>query len=207
MSEIVESKITVEFDENRKYRYSWKISYGNCNERTNDLLVIMMNPSKANESGPDRTISKILKWNEDKLFCEDKSFDSVMVMNISPLVETNSNEALMELEKINFQYIKRNFSQLADAVDNVNNIIIAWGNIGDKMFRRLLKKYQEKCEVKCFVSKLQKKVCSKEVKYLEKNSVPGAFRHPRRAWEKQNQECSLQIVNKDDFPVLFADYK
>ncbi|EOZ7895913.1 DUF1643 domain-containing protein [Listeria monocytogenes] len=199
--------------ENGNCRYIWMTPKEEVKDIENRLLIIMMNPSNADENGPDRTISKMLKWNEAERF--DKVFASVKVMNISPLVETNSKKALNDLRDLvnNNDVIedrlKENFSQLANAICKVDNIIIAWGNIGDQMLRMLLNKYQKEKKVKDFVKNLKTKVCSNNVKYLEINGKTNAFRHPRFAWigKGEGNDNSLRDVNKQNFSSLFDDYK
>ncbi|MCG3315199.1 DUF1643 domain-containing protein [Listeria monocytogenes] len=209
MSEIVERKIAVEFEENRKYRYSWSISYESDSSLPHDLLVIMMNPSKADESGPDRTIKKIMDWNKDKRLCENSSYKSIIIMNISPLVETDSKKALNVFIKneIPCDILKGNLSKLACEISEVKNIIIAWGIIGDKIFREVLEKYPNNEQVKCLVSALKEKVSARYVKCLEMNETTTTFRHPRRAWEDDKKENFIKTVEQEDFPALYGDQK
>ncbi|EJG5700158.1 hypothetical protein NAD95_003178 [Listeria monocytogenes] len=87
----------------------------------------------------------------------------------------------------------------------MDDIIIAWGSQGDKIFREFLERYPNNKQVKLLVSALKQKVSLGKVKYLEMNVTTVTFRHPRRAWENDNKEDYIKTVEQKDFPALYGD--
>lgn len=114
-------------DQEDYYRYSLFIPFKNpINHKK--VLVIMRNPSKANESDSDKTINNVLN------FCHGK-YGGVYIANLYPYYETNSTKIkdFIELDEYE-EKMEINCQAIEDLYENTDDIIIAWGtnNTGTK---------------------------------------------------------------------------
>lgn len=85
------------------------------------LIILGINPSTADESKPDRTISKIMG------FCDKWGFDSFIMLNVYPLRATKPSslpfEFDIQLHEKNMKYINQVLSE-----NKKPSILLAYGN-------------------------------------------------------------------------------
>lgn len=104
-----------EFSPDRKYRYAlWRV----WDASLPSLMVIGLNPSKANESKDDPTIKKVKK------IAANNGFGRVFMLNLFPLVSTDPGALLKE----RFQDLAVNYLYLHHFSNLANQIVFAWGN-------------------------------------------------------------------------------
>ncbi|MBU3194937.1 DUF1643 domain-containing protein [Clostridium algidicarnis] len=118
-------KITIEVSEN--FRYLLCVPYIHINN-DKSILVIMKNPSKADENISDHTINNVLK------FCENK-YSKVYIMNLFPNYSTDPKEVKTFINSARFQEVmNKNNEFLNSLLEIVDDVIIAWGgnSIGNK---------------------------------------------------------------------------
>ncbi|MGL5258210.1 MAG: DUF1643 domain-containing protein [Proteocatella sp.] len=101
------------------FRYSLSVPLRNSHDRS--VLVIMKNPSKADNKISDHTINNVIK------FCNN-SYNTVHIMNLFPYYATNPEEIKKFISSDNFSEImEQNISVLSSLLGNVDDIIVAWG--------------------------------------------------------------------------------
>ena len=114
------SKEIIKIDEEQgKYRF--KISYTIKKENeSRKLVVIMMNPSKANRQQSDNTINRLLNYANSKQYTE------LIVLNTLPVYLTDSGELVNEM--ISQAGFDKNLEIIKDAVVDSDEIVFATGN-------------------------------------------------------------------------------
>jgi hypothetical protein len=104
------------------------------NQFNDSVLVIMMNPSKANKSQSDLTINKVLNlFNHSKI-------GTVKIANLFPVYKTKSAllyDTLLQLKRIDVtkynQIISENLKILESEIKHSNFIVLAWGDTPNGM--------------------------------------------------------------------------
>lgn len=103
------------FSECRQYRYAlWR----KWDESKSLIAFVGLNPSTANETEPDNTITRVIG------FAKDWGFGGVYMLNLFPFVSTNPDE-LIECEA---DKLKTNDSIVRQIGPKCAKIIFAWGN-------------------------------------------------------------------------------
>ncbi len=95
------------------------------------LFVIGLNPSTANESKPDNTVTKIMR------FAELNNYDSFLMLNLYP--QRTSQPKKLD-NSINHEYHRKNLQRISSHLQKYSeiNILCAWGE--NIMIRDYLKK-------------------------------------------------------------------
>lgn len=142
MNDIKILKSNAKLSSKRKYRYTLYRRWGSIFAPS--LMIIGLNPSKADEKEDDPTITRCIR------FAYDLGFSSVRMMNLFSYRATDPKDMKSSKNPIgrnNDRHIKR----MAYRVDrNEGRIVAAWGNHGsylnrDKEVLELLKHYDLYC--------------------------------------------------------------
>lgn len=123
--------ICIDNDE-RENRFSMYVPFKNS-KNTNQVLVIMRNPSKANKNESDMTINNVLN------FCHDK-YSGVFFANLFPFYETEPNNLKEHIQKSDYKNLmdrnERAINDLLSVNPIITEVIVAWGtnesNLGGK---------------------------------------------------------------------------
>lgn len=138
----------------------------------NTLVVIGLNPSKANEETPDHTMRKVMG------FAGGSGYDSFIMLNLYPQRSTDKN--LMDLE-INDDYHQANLQAIEEVLKDKKNInvLVAFGN------DILLRKYLKQCFMDIVTIVEKSKANWLQIGDLTKAGHP---RHPSlAAWQDLNK--------------------
>lgn len=119
---VLNEEIQIKEDSSKNLKYLLEVPLTNNTNRS--ILIIMKNPSLANQYKSDRTINNVLK------FCHAKQFSKVYIMNLYSYYSTDP-KGIADL-------IQNNMEMLAIGVDNdyilretlqiVDEVIVAWGS-------------------------------------------------------------------------------
>lgn len=152
------------------------------NDCTENIIVIMKNPSRATLEVSDKTVfnvcNYIFKNKNDR--AELKNIGKIIILNLIPFYETYSKELVALKDEIidlaNLEVIKNYTSK-------DSRVIIAWGNHPDKL-------YNEYEVLKQEVNNILKDN-NNEVYFVDKLSAAGNPKHAQ-IWGYENQ---LEIFN------------
>jgi len=114
--------IKIQADLPNNLRYLLEVPLRNKSNRS--VLVIMKNPSKADQYESDLTIDRVLK------FCHSKQYSKVYIMNLYAYYSTDSN-GIANLIKKNQEMLaigSRNDMLLREISQKVEDVIVAWGS-------------------------------------------------------------------------------
>jgi len=113
------------FSKDKKYRYlltrSWDKTKPSC-------CFICINPSKANDTDNDNTVTSCINK------AKDLGFGSIEMVNLFGLVDTN-RDLLYEIKD---PVGPENDKYLKNSVNRCDKIIVAWGNGGNYMNRDMV---------------------------------------------------------------------
>ncbi|WP_413518354.1 DUF1643 domain-containing protein [Carnobacterium maltaromaticum] len=163
------SKLTV--------RYQLEVKL-NSDETKNELLVIMMNPSRATTKISDRTVNKVIK-----IACEE-GYKKLIVLNSLPFYETKSqklNKIIKSVEKsVRDEVLENNFKEIKNRVFNLNGyILLATGNPKIKI-------------TKIWMNKVYELLDGKEG-YIYKKNEDGYYAHP--LYQKNIKKINFEVPN------------
>lgn len=125
-----EGHATFSINSRQRYflRYRWR--------RGNKLLVfLMLNPSTADENGPDPTVRRCIN------FAKANDYDGVIVLNVYPLISTDPKGIKGELSRRAAHYNEQFIHKVSR---KHRTVVVAWG--GDcktpaEQMRRKIKTY------------------------------------------------------------------
>ena len=109
------------FSNDRKYRFMLVRKLG-AGSRT--ITWCMLNPSTADENDHDSTIRRCMD------FSKRWGFDKMIVVNLSPLVETDSSK-LKSVGPLPEDIRERNETAIKQAVKASEKVVMAYGNAGN----------------------------------------------------------------------------
>lgn len=171
-----------------KCRYSLTIDFENDNKQV--LVVIMMNPSHANEVSSDETVNTVIDYALTR-------YDKLFVFNVLPIVAP-SNENFKNIEDLDF-HCKKNLDVLSTEIGYLIksklkiDVILATGSPKDfkDIFDRELQKIYE------ILFKNLKNIDIKSVSHNGKKLKDGKYTfHPSRKLKGTFQpEKGLIIIN------------
>lgn len=158
---LLESEHGAIFSKDRKKRYLLWRRFASGNRFVN---FIMLNPSEADESYNDPTITRCIQ------FAKDWNFDGLIVSNLFSICTPypkNISKHDKNLSALNKQYI-------TFAVEHSEQTICAWGNHGSinkrsKKFKELLKNHELYC------LDMNKNGEPKHPLYIKRETLPKAF--------------------------------
>ncbi|MGG1689420.1 DUF1643 domain-containing protein [Heyndrickxia ginsengihumi] len=119
---VKKDEIQIETDFSNNLRYLLEIPLINDSNKT--VLVIMKNPSKADQYESDRTINNVLK------FCYSKQYSKVYIMNLYSYYSTEP-DGIADLIKNNQEMLaigSCNDLILRQTSQKVHDVIVAWGS-------------------------------------------------------------------------------
>ncbi|MGG3772970.1 DUF1643 domain-containing protein [Heyndrickxia faecalis] len=114
-------EIQIQADLSNNLRYLLEVPLMNNANRS--VLVIMKNPSLADQYESDRTINNVLK------FCHSNQYSKVYIMNLYSYYSTDSNGIanLIKNGKEMLAVGRENDRILQQTTEKVNDVIVAWG--------------------------------------------------------------------------------
>lgn len=118
---VMKENIKFQGDRTDNRRYLLEINL--INNKDKPILVIMKNPSLADQNISDRTINNVLK------FCYSKQYSKVYIMNLYSYYSTDP-DVIANLIKNNqeeFAIGINNDAILQKVSNRVNDVIVAWG--------------------------------------------------------------------------------
>lgn len=148
------------------YRYTLDINLTKS-EKEKILVVIMMNPSQADQDKSDKTVNKILKW------ATKKNYNKVFIRNCIPFNETDSNNLPKLLEQYcnkEFEEImKKNYDYIEKAVkdtykDEDSNVLLATGS-------------PKNAKMEVYMNAIYK-LLEEKISYFYKDNEDGYYKHP-----------------------------
>lgn len=111
---IDENKSGAEFSPCRKYRYAlWR----RWDEFSNQVMFIGLNPSTADETDNDRTLSRCVQ------FAKDWGYGGILMLNAFAIVETDRIKAMRNPDRVG----PRNDEALAFRRTQAGLIVACWG--------------------------------------------------------------------------------
>lgn len=126
------------FDPKRKYRY---LLWRKWDADLPKLCFVMLNPSTADETRNDPTISRCVG------FAQRWGFGSMEVVNAFAYRATDSNE----LRRVKDPVGRSADEYIAEAIERSDKVVVAWGNWGTLMDRHLaLNAMLVGADVSCF---------------------------------------------------------
>lgn len=118
---VKKEEIQIQVDSSKNLRYLLEVPL--INNSNKSVLVIMKNPSLADQYESDRTINNVLK------FCHSNQYSKVYIMNLYSYYSTDSN-GIANLIKNGQETLavgRENDRILQQTTEKVNDVIVAWG--------------------------------------------------------------------------------
>jgi hypothetical protein len=158
------------------------------NDCTENIIVIMKNPSRATLEVSDKTVFNVCNYifmNKNNRV-ELKNIGKIIILNLIPFYETYSKELIALKEEI-IDYA--NLEVIRNYTSKDNRVIIAWGNHPDKLY----KEYEIiKQEVFLILNEN-----NNEVYYVDKLSAAGNPKHAQ-IWGYENEIKPINLVTNKD---------
>ena len=107
------------FYDKHLFRYSLKCSLG---KKGKTIVVILMNPSFADEYHLDSTLCNVEKFLKEKT-----DYSEFCVLNIFPIRTPNSKDIKKKMEKYK-KYQEENNKYIINILKNSSDILVAWGS-------------------------------------------------------------------------------
>lgn len=152
-------------DKNNK-RYLLEIPL--TNKENKRVLIILKNPSKANESVSDLTIDRVLT------FCNNEGYSKVYIMNLFSYYSTDPNgiTKLIDDGKFEFAVGEKNNEILKKVLEDIDEVIVAWGGNSINRKHYYMKRIKEVVDL----------IKDKELFYVESVSHDGYFPRHAQVW-------------------------
>lgn len=108
-----------------KHLFRYVLKYKLNEKGKKDIVIILMNPSFADNYYLDNTLYNTKKFllNLDKI----KKIHKVIVLNLFPIRTPNSNNLTTVMANYNEQQ-ENNDNKISEILDKVNDVIVAWGS-------------------------------------------------------------------------------
>lgn len=161
-------------EEHNNLRYLLEIPLRNYTNKS--ILVIMKNPSLANELKSDHTINNVLKY------CNSKQYSKIYIMNLYAYYSTNP-DGVAKLIKNNQDMLaigRENDEILKEIITKVDDVVVAWGS---NTFA-CTTKYKERIKQVSYILK------GKNLFYVEKLSKCGWYPKHAQVWSV-NKEIDM----------------
>lgn len=137
---------------NSERRYTLKLYPKDKTLTKKEILVIMLNPSTADENKPDTTCRSLIK------LCNFNDYNSITICNLFSL-RTPNVMVLNEAIKTNTANDDLNDEKLKECIKELNEVLCAWGKadkIKDRKIREILDTRIEEIEERLKGKKLYK---------------------------------------------------
>lgn len=163
----------IDIDDEIGYRYSMFIPFKNS-ITDKCALVIMRNPSKANNAESDKTVNNVLR------FC-NKYYRGIYIVNLYPCYETDSTKVKDFIESDLYEEkMKKNFKVIDTLLDTVTEVIVAWGTASTSS--RYNNDYEN--NIKIIIDKLNK---------TNKKVFAMRFASSKNPWHPRNWEDNFDL--------------
>lgn len=159
------------------------------NDKDKTLLIIGMNPSKANLITSDDTVNKVIEY------AHNNDYTYWIMCNLFPLMMTNlpeEAEKLNTLIKNNKNFIEKNINCIEQQLTNVDTVLLCWGNriATNKNFKEYYK------EILRLISNSKKSLIVLKTTVLTNDGMP---RHPQpRNVSIDTSEYKITVNIKDN---------
>jgi len=122
---INEDSIKANFSDDMIYRYLLSMNYKDDDNRTKNMVVILKNPSSADERKADNTIRRV----EEFVYQNFSDVKKIYILNIFAIRATDAKDVSTLCEEKGFSYINgpENNKSFIETISLANYIIIAWG--------------------------------------------------------------------------------
>jgi hypothetical protein len=150
---------------------------------TENIIVIMKNPSRATLEVSDKTVFNLCKYiflNKNNK-AELKNIGKIIILNLIPFYETYSKELIALKDKI---VDSVNVETIRKYTSNDSRVIIAWGNHPDKLYDEYEILKQEVFQIL--------KENNNEVYYVDKLSAAGNPKHAQ-IWGYENELIKFEL--------------
>jgi hypothetical protein len=135
--DIKEDKIT---ENPRRYSIEIELNRSNNSEADENIVIIMMNPSKANRELSDDTVNRIIK----EIHIQRKKVKIITILNLFVVFEKDSKKLKDYISEPGYEFtagvndgdLYNNNDIIEQSCKNANEIIIAWGDGEQKWYRR-----------------------------------------------------------------------
>lgn len=136
----VENVITKPISSDCKYRYVLEIPLTYSKESNcKTVIVILKNPSKANENESDVTITRVCNA------AKENGYSHIKIFNMFPYKSTSAKAVKEFIESKKYQkHIDINDKYLKDAVLQVEDIVFAWGTNTISHSKQISMEYQKR---------------------------------------------------------------
>nr|WP_315178570.1 DUF1643 domain-containing protein [uncultured Flavobacterium sp.] len=150
---------------------------------TDNIIVIMKNPSRATLEVSDKTVFNVCNYiflnKNDRV--ELKNIGKIIILNLIPFYETYSKElVVLKDEIIDFA----NLEVIKNYTSNNSRVLIAWGNHPAKLFNEYEILKQEVFKII--------KANNNQVYYVDKLSAAGNPKHAQ-IWGYENKLLKLEL--------------
>ncbi len=152
-------------------------------ECTENIIVIMKNPSRATLEVSDKTVFNVCNYIfKNKNDSEElKNVGKIIILNLIPFYETYSKELIAVKEGI---IDPENFEVIKNYTSKDSRVIIAWGNHPSKLFKEYETLKQEVFQIL--------KNNNNEVYYVDKLSTAGNPKHAQ-IWGYKNKLFKFKV--------------
>lgn len=174
------------YPQNEAYRYYLTIRFVpasdvvssfatyNKEKRAKTAMIIMQNPSKANENCSDRTVNKVLNY------LYEFGYGKVIIMNIIPFYGTKI-ETISKVDLQNKKILHKNCEEICKNSKKAHSIFAAWGWTN----QLAASYYRER------IAETKKAIKDQKIYCYSTNKSNNEPRHPRR-WDKWKNEEEFQ---------------
>ena len=173
--------ISKDYERTEQKRYWLELTINN--DYTENIIVIMKNPSRATLEVSDKTVFNVCNYiflnKSDR--AELKNIGKIIILNLIPFYETYSKELVALKDEI---IDPANLEVIKNYTSKDTRVIIAWGNHPDKL-------YNEYEVLKQEVNNILKDN-NNEVYYVDKLSAAGNPKHAQ-VWGYENKLFKLNV--------------
>lgn len=88
-----------------------------------NLMIVGFNPSVADLENPDPTINRVIK------LCEFNGYDGYLMVNVCPLISTDTNE--IDYDKFDKKIAEKNLNFIKEYMQKlqIDDVLLAYGNL------------------------------------------------------------------------------
>lgn len=166
-------------NDNNTCRFFMEAELSGCDENK-IALVIMKNPSKANEDESDQTVNRVLE------VMYKSGYGKCYIMNLIPYYATDSAR-VADIAENDEEVYELNDKLLKEKIESATRIFVAWG--GKSSFNNDF--YNKRVE------KIKSLLKGKEVYCYKKNNNGTPIHPARNQWEKDITDKDFIIYNCD----------
>lgn len=152
---------------NCRFLVEYELENGDENKKA---LIIMKNPSKADDQISDQTINNVLEY------MHEFQYSKVFVMNLIPEYATNPNDIS---DNVSMDILNRNDKLIQDISNQVSKVFVAWG--GSNGINEVFYNSRILSVKKCLTDK---KLYCYDINAVNKQPIHPSYSH----WKKGKEE-------------------